>query len=125
VIKIPEDKCKIAFEIAKEYCGTAGAIPSGYKLRTKTVTVTQVYRSDIGSYNFDIPDAEAPFDEYLGDKIGAVGVDTFQFLAILSANGYTDNEIEEIFDELDSKPVLEKVRLPKPVKLDVDYFIME
>ena len=119
------NKCKTALEVAKEFCLiSSGAIPKGYKLNTKTVTVTRVYRSGIGSYNFDIPDAEAPYDQYLEDKIGAIGVDITEFITILAANDYSDEEIEEVVDELDIKPELERVTLPKPIKLDVDYFVM-
>jgi len=119
-----ENKCKTALEVAKEFCLiSSGAIPKGYELRTKKVTVTRVYRSGIGSYNFDIPDAEAPYDQYLEDKIGAIGVDITEFITTLAINDYSGEEIEEIVDELDAKSELERVTLPRPIKLTVEYFV--
>jgi len=99
-------------------------IPRGYKMRRKTVYVSKVFR-DAGPYNFDIPDVQAPYDEYLGDRIGAVGMDVENFIKTLSESGYSLDEIKALLDNLQAAPRLEYVTLPKPVRLEVTYLVRE
>jgi len=88
------------------------------------VHVSIAYRN-AGPYNFDIPDAQAPYDEYLGDRIGAIGMDVEDFIETLSRSGYSLGEIEAVLDDLQVAPRLKHVTLPKPVKLEVTYLIRE
>lgn len=120
---LEKNRCQIARDIsksiAKDECRSA--IPTGYELKTKRVTVTKAYRSDIGSYNFDISDG--PHDDYLGDRIGAVGMDTLPFLLVLEESGYSEAEMKRVVDDLETVALLKTIELPKSVSVEVDYFV--
>jgi len=106
------------------YAQKVPPIPRGYRMRRKTVYVSKAFR-DAGPYNFDIPDAQAPYDEYLEDRIGAVGMDVGNFIKTLSESDYSPDEIEALLDNLQATPRLEYVTLPKPVRLEVAYLVRE
>jgi len=99
--------------------GSDNPIPRGFSQDSKVVEVRTMYSTEVGDYNFDIPTAEAPYDDYLKDWIGAVGQDVEDTIDTLRDSRYSEREIRDILEELN---IYGKVKLPRPVRLETEYF---
>lgn len=97
-------------------------IPGGFRERSKEVEIRTMYSRAVGEYNFDIPTEDSPYDEYLKDRIGAIGQDVQGTIDVLRRNRYSDNEIQDILDDLDIRG---EARLPRPVKMEAEYFVYD
>ncbi len=96
--------------------------PRGFREKSKEVEIRTMYSRAVGEYNFDIPTEDSPYDEYLKDRIGAIGQDVQGTIDVLRRNRYSDNEIQDILDDLDIRG---EARLPRPVKMEAEYFVYD
>jgi len=97
-------------------------IPRGFREESKDVMVEKMYSGAVGDYNFDIPTKEEVYDDYLKDWIGAIGQDVEGTIDVLKDNKYSEREIRDILEDLN---IHGEVRLPRPVKLEAEYFVYD
>lgn len=96
--------------------------PRGFREKTKDVTIEKMYSRAVGDYNFDIPTGQEPYDDYLGDRIGAVGEDVEDIIEVLKDNRYLDDEIQDILDDLN---IYGEVEFRRPIRMKMDYLVRE
>lgn len=98
--------------------------PPGYEIEKHTVVVSKAINNHAGGsdFEFELNRKRNLYDDYLKDYLGSIGVEADEAFKAMRKAGYSDDEIKELMDEINSVRKLDTVKLKKPIKIVVPLF---